>query len=88
MTATLHTVTVTIHYFAAVRERLGRDTERLELPATTDDRAVLAIIAARHPALAPLLPPCRVAVDHIFVRGPVALHADAEVAVIPPVSGG
>jgi len=88
MTATTHAVTVTMHYFAAVRERLGRDHERMEFPESTDDRAVLALLGERHPAIAPLLPPCRLAVDHVFVRGSLFLRADAEVAVIPPVSGG
>jgi len=88
MADTANTVTVTMHYFAAVRARLGRDHERMEFPESTDDRAVLALLGERHPAIALLLPPCRLAVDHVFVRGSLFLRADAEVAVIPPVSGG
>ncbi len=80
--------TVTVLYFAALRERLGQERETLTLPEATDDRSVLALIGERHPQLAALLAPCRLAVDHAFVRGAIALHDGSEVAVIPPVSGG
>lgn len=80
--------TVTVLYFAVLRERLGQDRETLTLPESTDDRSVLALIGERHPNIASLLAPCRLAVDHAFVRGAIALRDGSEVAVIPPVSGG
>lgn len=81
-------VRVRVLYFAAIRERIGLDQEDLDLPERTTDRAVLALVGTRHPAAAPLLAPCRIAVDQAFIRGEVALRTGAEVAVIPPVSGG
>lgn len=81
-------VQVRVLYFAGVRERIGLEQETMDLPERTTDRAVLDLVGARHPAAAPLLKPCRLAVDHGFARGEVVLHAGAEVAVIPPVSGG
>jgi MoaE-MoaD fusion protein len=79
---------VTLLYFASLRERLGCERETIELPEQTDDRAVLSVIGERHPELRDLLTTCRLAVDHAFVRGAVTIREGAEVALIPPVSGG
>lgn len=82
------TVTVTVLYFASLRDRLGREREIVELPARTTDRAVLDALARLRPEAADLLATCRLAVDHAFAAGAVELRAESEVAVIPPVSGG
>jgi molybdopterin synthase sulfur carrier subunit len=81
-------VSVTMLYFAGVRDRIGRGQETLEFPAATSDAEILRRLAAIHPDAAGLLACSRVAVDQDFVRGAVALRAGSEVAVIPPVSGG
>lgn len=80
--------TVTLLYFAGVAERLGRDTENVDFPASTTTAAIMATLADRHPPIAELLATCRLAVDQQFARGAVELHAGSELAVIPPVSGG
>ena len=80
--------TVTVLYFAHMRERLGRDRDRVEVPASADAAAITAAIAVRHPTETATLARCRIAVDHAFVQGQVHIGADAEIAVIPPVSGG
>lgn len=79
---------ITLLYFAAAREAAGTDREPFELPAGADVAALLAAAAARHPALAPLLPRCRVAVGHAFAAATTPLAPEAEVAIIPPVAGG
>lgn len=82
-------IPVRVLYFAAVCERIGCTEEVLGIPATAcDDRALLAFLAERHPLAAPLLAPCRIAVEHDFVRGTFAVRPGIEIAVIPPVSGG
>ena len=45
-------------------------------------------LAARHPALARVLPRCRLAVNQEFAEDGDPVPDGAEVAVIPPVSGG
>ena len=75
-------------YFASVRARVGRESDVIDLPATTSDRAVLDAVARLRPEAADLLAACRLAVDHAFVAGAITLSATSEVAVIPPVSGG
>lgn len=78
---------ITVLYFAAARERTGVPHEHLE-GSVPNVRALLELLARRHPALEPLLPHLRVAVNHEF-GGPDALIPEgAEVALIPPVSGG
>src|SRR5512142_810952 len=78
---------LTVLYFAAAREAAGAPREALDAaPATVADlrRALLD----RHPALARVLPQCRIAVNHEMARDDDAVPPGAEVAVIPPVSGG
>ncbi len=82
------TPTVTVLFFAAARERAG--LSRLELPVGEGLRVrdVLAQLAAQLPALGPLLPHLRVAVDREFVDLEAQVAPGAELALIPPVSGG
>jgi len=80
--------TVTVLFFAHMRERLGRDREVIDVPAHADATAITDAIAKRHPGETSALSRCRIAVDHAFVQGQVAIRDDAEIAVIPPVSGG
>lgn len=79
---------VRVLLFAGLRERLRSDSAALELPTGATVRDLLAALADQHPALRELLPPCRVAVDQDFVAADHPIPADAELAVIPPVSGG
>lgn len=81
-------MTVRILLFAGLRERLRSDSVELDLPDGATVRELLAALAGRHPALAGLLPPCRVAVEQEFVGLDHPVRAGDEVAVIPPVSGG
>jgi MoaE-MoaD fusion protein len=80
-------VALTILYFAAAREAAGTDREPLDAPAASvaDLRRLLL---ERHPALAAVLPRCRLAVDQELVADGEPVPDGAEVAVIPPVSGG
>jgi molybdopterin synthase catalytic subunit len=83
--------TLRILYFAAARERVKSSAEVLsfapaEGPSSVD--ALLALLGARHPALVPLMPYLRVAVNQEMVAGSAPLPEGAEVALIPPVAGG
>jgi molybdopterin converting factor subunit 1 len=80
---------ITILYFAAVRERLGRDRDELDLPAEIANLSALsAWLEACHPVLRGTLAQCRFAVDEEFRKLDHALEPGDVVAVIPPVSGG
>jgi len=79
---------VDVRYFASAREAVGREVERVEL----DDGATVAALREQlfdaHPALRALGGGLRFAVGTQFADGDVALDDGAEVALIPPVSGG
>jgi len=80
-------VALTVLYFAAARDAAGTDREELpRSPGTVRD--LRRALEARHPALARLLPRCRVAVDEAFADDDTSIPDGAEAAVIPPVSGG
>ncbi|GMU08241.1 molybdenum cofactor biosynthesis protein [Corallococcus caeni] len=81
-------MTVTVLYFAAARERAGLSRESLDVPPGARVSDVLALLAAKHPPLAPLLPHLRVAVQQQFVALDAPVSPDAELALIPPVAGG
>src|SRR5690606_35191495 len=82
------TLVITLLYFAAAREAAGRDRESFALAEGADVAALLEAATARHPALAAVLPRCRVAVGHEFAGRATPLAPGAEVAIIPPVAGG
>jgi molybdopterin converting factor small subunit len=79
---------VLIHYFAQVRDRLGREHDRVTLPHMVDTPVVLAAVRSIHPLHVALIDHCRVAVDLQFITTAVALSKNSEIALIPPVSGG
>ncbi len=78
---------LTVLYFAAAREAAGVAREALET-APPDVAGLRRALAERHPALARVLPRCRIALDEEFADDGAAVPDGAEVAVIPPVSGG
>lgn len=80
---------ITVLYFAIARERAGLDEGAITLPDGATLGELIAEVYRQHPALAPLDPHVRWAVDEVFAsdRG-LALTDGAVVALIPPVSGG
>jgi molybdopterin synthase sulfur carrier subunit len=85
-------VKVRVLYFAALRERVGRSEERIEVPD-----GVLAVgelqrwLAARGEPWASAFAETRrvrAAVDQAMAGEATVLHDDAEVAFFPPVTGG
>lgn len=79
---------VQVRYFASLREAVGREDERLELPAAATVADARAALAARYPALARLLPTCAAAVNRAYVAADAPLAEGDELVFIPPVGGG
>jgi MoaE-MoaD fusion protein len=74
-------------YFAGARDAAGRTRETLpEAPATVG--ALRRALEAAHPRLGRVLAQCRIAVDQEFASDDAPLRDGAEVAIVPPVSGG
>ena len=79
-------VTLTLLYFASLRERAGVPSESLSTEAA-DLAGLYEEIQARHGIAWPR-EHLRVAVDGEFARWQEPLRTGSEVAFIPPVSGG
>jgi molybdopterin synthase catalytic subunit len=81
-------VHVQVLFFAQAREFAGRDKVLLELPDGSRVRDALAAIAREHPALEPLRAHLAVAVNGTLARADEVIPDTAELALLPPVSGG
>ena len=79
---------IAVLYFAVFREKLGRDSEALELPAGATVATAIEALAARHEVIAKLRGRFRVAVNQDFSDDAHALADGDELALIPPVAGG
>lgn len=85
----LHSPTVSVLYFAALRDLSHTSEERVSLgTAPQSVSSFLRLLEERHPELAGRLPSVRVAVDEEFVELDRELSGGEVVALIPPVSGG
>jgi MoaE-MoaD fusion protein len=74
--------------FAQAREAIGAARVEIELPAGSRVSDAIAQLAARHPALRAIVPHLAIAVNRELVRGEPVLTDGAELALLPPVSGG
>ena len=79
---------ITVLFFAQARDRAGCASATLELPGEPRVADALAALARAHPALEALWPHIAVAVDGVLVRPEMRLRDGAELALLPPVSGG
>ena len=81
-------MTVRVLLFALARQRLGRDSISVELPAAATVAQLRDALAQQFPPLADLLPHVRFAVNGDYAALTAVVPPAAEVAIIPPVSGG
>jgi molybdopterin synthase catalytic subunit len=81
-------VSITILFFATLRDRAGRDRLALELEGQATVAELKARLAAELPALAIALPSALVSINHEFAFQNDSVHDGDEVALFPPVSGG
>jgi molybdopterin synthase catalytic subunit len=74
--------------FGPAREAGGGDRVKIRAEEPATAARVLAALERAHPALAPLLPRARVAVNGRYVDAGSPVVPGDEIAVIPPVGGG
>lgn len=77
-----------VRMFGGLTERAGGNRVPVELPEPATVADLRAALSDQHPALAPLLPRVKVAVDLEVADDEAALTPDSEVALLPPVAGG
>ena len=81
---------ITVRYFAAIREALGRSEETLDTSATTLAQVRDDLLARGAPWSEALsrTRAVRMALNHTLCDESTALVEGAEVAFFPPVTGG
>jgi molybdopterin converting factor subunit 1 len=77
-----------VRLFARARELAGADAIDVEVPAGATVRDLRRRIAQDHPVLARLAERSALAVNDEFAEDGLILPLGAEVALLPPVSGG
>jgi molybdopterin converting factor subunit 1 len=81
-------MTCRVRLFARARDLAGADAFTLELPAGCTAGELRRRLAREHPALATLAARSALAVNAEFAGDDVVLPDGAEIALLPPVSGG
>ena len=79
---------VALHLFASAREAVGRREVCMDLEEGATIEDLKRRLAAEFPPLEPMLKTIVFAIDDEYVPFEQRLHDGAEVALIPPVSGG
>jgi molybdopterin synthase sulfur carrier subunit len=79
---------VPVRLFARARDLAGTDLVNVELPQGATVADLRTKLGTACPALASLLPRSAVAVNEEFADDDEAIPSGAEVALLPPVSGG
>jgi molybdopterin converting factor subunit 1 len=77
-----------VRLFARARDLGGADHAALDLPNGATVADMRRRLVALHPKLADLAGKCAVAVDAEFADDGHVLTEGAEIALLPPVSGG
>jgi molybdopterin converting factor subunit 1 len=79
---------IQVHLFARARDLAGMNKLILEAPTGVTAVELRRLIAEASPALAGLLARSALAINDDFAEDSTVVPADAEIAVLPPVSGG
>ena len=79
---------VAVRLFAALAAAIGSSEVTVWCASETTAAGLLELLAEEFPDAADRIRCCRVAVDREFAAPEEVLPAGAEVALIPPVSGG
>lgn len=81
-------ITVTVLFFATLRDKAGVPQASLQLPAGSDVAAFKQALFAAYPQLAPHATAMLVAVNKEYAFDADPIPDGAEIALFPPVSGG
>ena len=79
---------VEVRLFALAKQRVGQAMVALDVPEPATVAALKRSLTEAYPALAPLMPNFLIAVNSEYATDDAPIPPGAEVAAIPPVSGG
>lgn len=74
--------------FASAAQAIGTAARDWQLPGELSVRELRQLLAVDFPALAPLLPRLAIAVEGTVADPAAVVRDGAEIALLPPVSGG
>jgi molybdopterin converting factor subunit 1 len=81
-------IRVTVKFFAAPREAVGKGEIVREIPAGTTVGELITLLTEEYPVLRAYTRFISVAVNRAYVGMQTELHDGDEVACLPPVGGG
>lgn len=79
---------VTVRLFAAARTAIAQDSITVDLLHNGSVGDLSKLLTESYPELAPILAHSRIAVNQDYATDDSTIPENAEVALIPPVSGG
>ena len=79
---------VAVKLFAVARQRVGSNSIDVELPAAATAGQLRAALAEQFPPLQDILRHSRIAIANGYAVDATPISEAAEIALIPPVSGG
>lgn len=79
---------VQIHLFARAKDLVGQERITVELPAGATVRELRQQLQQTYPQLTELLARSALALNSEFAQDDDRIPAQADIAVLPPVSGG
>jgi molybdopterin synthase catalytic subunit len=77
-----------VKLFAVARQRVGHEAVDVQLSSAATVGQLRGALVEQFPALGDIVPHVRFAVNSEYAGDATAIPAAAEIAVIPPVSGG
>ena len=81
-------MTMSLLFFSQIRDALGREEERLDLPSGSRVKDLERLLRTRTPQIAGLLGSVTFAVNNEYVDRDCVLRDGDVVALISPISGG
>lgn len=75
-------------FFGVLKELAGKSSEEFDLPENSTLRDLLGHYQSQIPQMRSSLPSIAIAVNQQYAALDTELHADDEIALLPPVSGG
>ncbi len=79
---------IKVLFFAGLRELAGKNADFCVRDSSLTVGQLRTKLAEQYPRMKPLLERSRVAVNDAIVEDDLLIPPDAEVAILPPVSGG
>lgn len=79
---------VEVKLFAVAKQLAGSETISVEVPAGTNVRELREAIDEQHAELRDVVQRAMIAIDAEYVSNDAIVPEHAEIALIPPVSGG